>query len=582
VHGYHGCYLRTDLGSGRCERVEIPERVLRRYLGGVGLAAWLLHREHPRGVGALDPRAALVFAFSPLVGTSVTTSAKFAVAAKSPLTGMFCDAMASSHFAIAAKRLGVDALVFVGAAPEPSVWVGGRLEATSLWGASAAEAGRALRSRGRAVAIGVAGENRVRFATLSSEGRHAGRGGLGAVMGAKRLKAVVAQGEVATTVAQPDRLEEISRDLRARSLGPGTVKYRELGTAANVAAFDRLGLLPTRNFRAGTFAGAEALSAESLRASRPRERTSCAACSIGCEHRYGLTSGESVRVEYESLFALGSLCDVGDPEVTLSAIARCDERGVDTISTGATLSFAMECAERGWLTGGPDPRDGAAWLGLIDEIAARRGFGARLADGSRALAETLGAEAEAIAPHVKGLELPGYEPRALPHMALGFAVGSRGADHNRSSAYEVDFAAGPPGGVTAVIAAEDRAALLDSLILCKFLRGAFEDLDAEAAALLTAVTGFDIDAAELASAAKRIVASRKAWNVREGWSPRDDTLPERFFRDALSAETPPLSRERLSRTICDYNLSRGWRRDGHLPADVLKDLASDDQLGADR
>ncbi len=563
MFGYHGRYLRSDLTTGECVAVDIPDDVFRRYIGGVGLAAWLLQREHPTGVSALDPRAALVFAFSPLVGTGVTTSAKFAVAGKSPLTGMFCDAMSSSHFAIAGKGLGADALVFVGAAPGPSIWVNGVLEPTDLFGQSPAEVGKAMRSRGRCVAIGVAGENRVPFACLSSEGRHAGRGGLGAVMGAKRLKAIVAWGHAETAVADPARLTALTREWRERSLGPGTAKYRELGTAANVAAFNRLGLLPTRNFRSGHFDGAEDVSAERLGIGRARERRSCASCTIGCDHRYGTGDGKTVRAEYESLFALGPLCGVANPDAILRAAARCDVLGLDTVSTGVTLAFAMECREKGWLDTGPAPTDGEAWLDAIDDIAQRRGVGELLAQGSRHLARMLGPEAQAIAPEVKGLELPGYEPRALPYMALGFAVGTRGADHNRSSAYEVDFSPESDRGVAAVVAAEDRSALLDSLILCKFLRGAFDDFEAEAAALLSAVTGVPFGAGELREIAARIVTARKCFNVREGWTPSDDTLPARFFDEPLDDRTPALSREALANRIREYNLARGWQPDGY-------------------
>src|SRR5438552_12800110 len=237
MFGYHGRYLRIDLTHAAAAWTPLPEGVLRRFLGGVGLAAYLLHREAPAGVEPLAPEAPLVFALSPLVGTPLTTSAKFAVAAKSPLTERFNDALSSSHFALAAKRAGCDALVLVGACAAPSVLVvddgAVRLEpAGDLWGLPTPEADTRLAARlgprfARAV-IGPAGEKLVRYATISHENRHAGRGGLGAVLGAKRLKALAVAGERRVEVADPAGVVALARDLSARSFGPATAKYREL------------------------------------------------------------------------------------------------------------------------------------------------------------------------------------------------------------------------------------------------------------------------------------------------------------------------------------------------------------------
>jgi len=595
VFGFHGRYWRYDLGSGSGESIAIPEAVLRRYLGGVGLGAWLLEREGRAGQDPLAPEAPLVFSFSPLVGTPLTTSAKLAVVAKSPLTGMVSDGLSSSHFAIAGKRTGFDAIVLVGRCAEPSELVNGELRPTALWGASAEETRVALEPYGRVAAIGVAGENRVRFATISNDGRHAGRGGLGAVMGAKLLKALVVRGNRPTLLANPKRVMSLARDLSQRSLGPATAKYRELGTAANVMAFNRIAALPTRNFQTSCWNAADALSPEELTLDRSRTRSACASCTIGCEHRYPLrTHGDedgevaSARIEYESLFALGPLCGVADPDAVIELSQRCDALGLDTVSAGGTLAFAMECGERGYLEGAPRFGEVGAMLATLDDIAQRRGLGARLAEGSRHLAVEIGRDALDFAPQVKGLELPGYEPRALQTMALGFAVGTRGADHNRSGAYEVDFSPdverthGSDHGARRAVETENRAALTDSLILCKFLRGVFDDFYGESAELLEAVTGWDFDAEELQAVARRIVGLRKALNVREGWSPILDTLPERFFREPLqegASAGARLPRERLAGMILAYHRERGWSDDGYLLGPELHDLARDTALG---
>ncbi len=584
MHGFHGRYWRFDLGSGRGEYVPLPEDALRRYLGGVGLGAWLLHREAPPGVDPLAPEAPLVFSFSPLVGTPLTTSAKYAVVAKSPLTGFISDGLSSSHFAIAGKRMGVDAIVLVGRCAEPSELIRGELRPSSLWGCTPQETEEALSDWGRVAAIGVAGESGVRYATISNDGRHAGRGGLGAVMGAKRLKAVVVQGDEPTPIADPERVAELARELSRRSLGPATAKYRELGTVANLMAFNRIAALPTRNFQSSAFEAADALSAEELGPVRERARASCAACTIGCEHIYGFGSSGSTRIEYENLFALGPLCGISDPDVVLAASRRCDELGLDTVSAGGTIAFAMECAERGYLPDAPHFGDGDALLSLLDEIAERRGLGALLAEGSRRAAREVGRGALDFAPQVKGLEIPGYEPRALQTLALGLAVGTRGADHNKSGAYELDFSdrvnrlRGDARAAQLALDTENRAALTDSLILCKFVRGVFDRFYEEAAELLQAVTGWQATAAELEDVARRVVAVRKAFNIREGWKPEDDTLPARFLDEPLTdgaSAGARLPRERLQEMVRSYNLARGWTEQGYLPPAVLQDLGVD-------
>src|SRR5580658_1549192 len=440
--GYHGRYLRIDATNGSAEFVPLDDTVLRQFLGGSGLGVRLLLDEGAATADPLAPEAPIVFAFSPLVGSPLTTSAKFAVVSKSPLTGRINDSLASSGFAVAGKRCGCDAIVIVGRAPELSVLIidetGVRLEpAMEHRGATCRETETALRARlganYRIASIGPAGERLVRYATVSHDGRHAGRGGSGAVLGAKNVKAIALRGTLRTEWAHPLELTTISKSLSKRSFGPATAKYRELGTATNLLTFNRFGALPTRNFQSGTFAEAANLSPEELSSTRSKTRESCVACTIGCEHIYG-----GIRVEYESLFALGSLCGVSDSDAVLRASQRCDELGLDTISTGGTIAFAMECVERGWLN---EPwltfGSGDALLRAIELIGAREDIGNLLAEGSGRAAHVIGHNSISFAPQVKGLEIPGYEPRALQTMALGFAVGARGADHNRSGAYEV-------------------------------------------------------------------------------------------------------------------------------------------------
>ncbi len=598
--GYHGCYLRVDLGAAAARHIELDEAVLRRYLGGSGLGVYILLAEGAAVIDPLAPAAPLAFVFSPLVGSPLTTSAKFAVVGRSPLTERINDSLASSHFALAGKKSGCDAIVLVGRAVRPSVLVVDdgqiRLEdAGDLWGLTCSEAQQRLRAKlgsdYQVAVIGPAGERLVRYATISHDGRHAGRGGSGAVLGSKNIKAIAVRGTQRTPWAHTDELVQFAKRLSEKSFGPATAKYRELGTAANLLVFNRLGALPTRNFQQGSFAGAAALSPEQLVATREKTRDSCAACTIGCEHIYGIQSADgkqSVRMEYENLFALGPMVDIADPDVVLAASRTCDELGIDTISAGGTIAFAMECVERGlldapWLRFG----DPAALERALNEIARREGTGELLAEGSRRMAMAIGADTLAFAPQVKGLEMPGYEPRALQTMALGFAVGTRGADHNRSGAYEVDFSERfdrrQPGldAARAAVETEDKAAIMDSLILCKFLRGVFVDFLAEAAEMLHLVTGWDTTADELHQTARRIVTAKKHFNVLAGWQAAEDTLPARFFNNPLPNDPAAmLTPERLSSLIAEYNTTRGWSSDGYPTREQVAALEIGTSLSA--
>ncbi len=584
MHGNFGQILLVELDADRvvARHVALPESVYRDYIGGVGLGAYLLWHYAPAGVDALAPAAPVIYAFSPLLGTALTTTAKFALLCKSPLTGRICDGLSSSRFALAAKRLGVDAIVIRGALDRLSRLhldedpARCRVEpCPQLAGMSAQAVALLLHSTGEAShvsAIGPAGEALVRYATVSNDGRHAGRGGAGAVLGAKRVKAITVQGAAVAGVAAPLAVQARARELAARSQGITTDKYRRLGTASNLETFDRLKILPARNFQHVSIGkvAARRLAPESLTATAGHTRESCAGCTIGCDHRYG-----GQRLEYETQFALGPLCGIDDPERLLGAARACDELGLDTISAGGTLAFAMECRARGLVDWAIDFGDDLVpWL---RRIAGREGAGDLLAEGTRIAAAVLGRGSAAFACHVKGLELPGYEPRAMQTMALGLCVASRGADHNRSGAYQADLRPGvdryhvdPARAPALVIETEDHAALLDSLILCKFLRGAIPEPWREGAELLTMVTGLAIDEPGLRRAVRRICELRHRFNVREGWTIAEDRLPDRFLDEAL-ADGARLDRAGLAAQVAAYHAARGRGQDGTEPAEPPPD-----------
>lgn len=595
MYGFFGRVLHVDVGSGRSACHALEESRCRDYLGGIGLGTSLLHEYAPARVDPLSPANPLVFTSAPLVGTGLTTTAKFAVVTKSPLTGFIADSLSSSHFALELKRLGIDGLVITGqAASLVYVIVRGDTvevrDAGRVRGKTPDETQTWVRTDARCpgawvAAIGTAGENRVRFATISNEGRHAGRGGVGAVMGSKNLKAIALCGDRDTPVADSRRVQAIADSLRRRSVGSLTDKYRSVGTVANLGVFNRLGTLPTRNFQQATFEAADALSGETLTETSFSRRHGCASCTIRCERLFKAGGGEEQRLEYETLFALGPLCGISDPACVLDAARLCDRYGLDTISTGGTLAWAIESAEKGWL---PEARalglrfgHGGGMLAGIHAIAGRDGIGALLAEGSKRAAVATGGNSSDWAMHVKGLELPGYDPRSLKTMALGLAVSTRGACHNRSGAYEADFSGavdrfhGDACRGPLVAASEDFAAVLDSLVVCKFLRKCFTDFYEEAAEILSGVTGWDCTGAELRRTGERIHTLKKAFNIRERWRPEDDWLPERLLSEALPtgvAAGAGLSRDELREMIRGYYDARQWDEHGFVPARKLDEL----------
>ena len=606
MYGYHGKVMLIELDEQSIRWESLDETVLRRFLGGTGLGAYLLYTYSPPGVDPLSPENPLIFVTSPLVGSRLTTSSKFAVVTKSPLTGFIGDSLSSSFLATELKKTGFDAIVVTGRSPSPTMLAITDdsvefLDASHLLGMSTSKTEEAVKAQlggmYRVASIGPAGENLVRFASIANDGgRQAGRTGPGAVMGSKNLKAIAVRGRQTVSFADPDALGAIRADLSRRSLGDATEKYRTLGTLANVSVFNRLGTLPTRNFQQSTFEGAEAVSGETFQTSHHVRNAHCANCTIGCEHIVRTTDGgadTTGRMEYESSFALGPLVGVADANAVIRASRLCDDMGMDTISAGGSVAWAMECFENGLLTAedadGIDLRfgDGRAVLAALQMTAHRTSLGSLLAEGSRRAAETIGNGSQNWAMHVKGLEMPGYEPRSLKTMALALAVSTRGACHNRSSAYEADFSNrvnrltidDERGRIT--MEGEDYSAVLDSLIWCKFLRKAFDDFYGESASIYERLTGWATTPEDLVHAGERINNIKKLFNIREGWTRSDDTLPARVFAETLpngAAKGVGLTRSDVDMMIDGYYRARGWTVDGLIPEEKIDALGLRDMV----
>ncbi len=572
-YGFNGRWLRVDLSTGRMRVEEVEERVYRSYLGGRGFCAYVLFRELRPGTDPLGPENKLVFATSVITGAPIAGVNRVSVGAKSPLTGTYGEAEAGGFFAVEMKFSGFDAVVIEGASEEPVyLWVkDGRAElrdARGLWGKTVKETVEAIRGElgeplARVACIGPAGERMVRFACVVFDNRYAaGRGGLGAVMGSKKLKAVAVRGTRRPfEFHDPGRLAEIARWFGENwRKFPGAVSRSTYGTPELVTPLSRDGTLPTLNFRGGSFEGAGSISGEELNKTILVKREGCFACPLSCKAVVRArppyeTDPDYGGPEYETIAAFGSLCGIGDLDAVAYANQLCNAYGVDTISAGVTIAFAMECFERGILTeedtGGLRLRfgDPDSMIKALLSIVRREGFGNVLAEGVRRASEIIGRGSEKLAMHVKGKEVPMHEPRGKVGVGIMYAVSPIGADHLQcphDPVFEreredlrslgIEEAVGRldlgPAKVRALYYGMLWWGLGDCLGVCRFT------LLPHSAGVLTpnhlvevvnAVTGWQASLWELMKASERALNLVKSFNAREGFGARDDALPERFF-----------------------------------------------------
>jgi aldehyde:ferredoxin oxidoreductase len=566
--GYNGKILRVNLSKERCTTEKIAPSFCRKYVGGTGFVAHTLLTELVRGVDPLGPGNKLIFALGPLTGLALGGCARHGVGAKSPLTGGVAKSEAGEHWGSQLKRAGFDALILEGKARRPVYLTvqDGEAElrdASSLWGRKTKETQEAIRTelgdeRVRVAMIGPGGENLVKYACIMhGPFDAAGRGGLGAVMGSKNLKAVAVRGSRMPAVHDSEGVRGVAGWLKENLFL--VTGFSEYGTGSPMAQFEALGNLPVRNFRDSGFERVNNITAQNLKETIRVGMEACFACPVRCKKTVECTRPYRVDrayggPEYETLGALGSTCGIDD----LAAIAKgselCNAYSLDTISTGVTIAFAMECFENGLLslqdTGGIELRfgNGDAMVKMIERIARREGVGEVLAEGSSRAARKIGKGAEAFAMQVKNLEIPMHEPRLNSSLGLGYMVNPHGADHMDSlidiffcaltkrpdvvvpDAVPMGFEPAPfegigPRKVALFKVFQSKRIILDSLLCCHFLPYSFSQL----AELTSAVTGWETSTMELCRMAERILTMCRLFNVREGLSSEHDRLPERFF-----------------------------------------------------
>ncbi len=606
MFAYTGKILRINLSTGKAETEPLKEKMAKQYIGGIGLGFRLLMDNSKPGTDPFDPDNPLIFVTGPLSGTMGPTAGNgYAVVSKSPATGGVAESKAHGFFGPELKRAGYDAVIFTGKAEKlVYAWIDDDsvqlLDAQHLKGKSPYETDVAIREDLgdhyiRVSAIGEAGEKLVRFASIiNDEFRAIGRTGMGAVMGSKNLKAVAVRGTNDVNVADLDGFKEFIKMIHERMKGPATRKYRTLGTPENVLVLNALAALPTRNFTQATFEGAEKVSGEYLNERYVAKIIGCATCAMRCDHvavvPEGPYKGSTSRMEFECLWALGPNCGVDRLDAIIEAMRLCNYYGIDGISTGVTVGFAMDLYENRILpkgkTDGLNLRFGnhEALIELVKKIGARNGWlGDALAEGTKRAAEKIGKGAEQYACHIKGLELPGYDLRGLKTAALGFSVSYRGACHLRSGAYSPDVKgkvnrfAIEKGRGKIVKDGEDLYDVIDSLILCKFSRGTYYDGLEDMAKYYTLATGIEMTPDELIRAGERINNLARLFNVREGVGTREfDSLPPKIMNvpipDEGVAKGSVVNKEEFELGLDDYYAVRGWTREGIPTVEKLKEL----------
>ncbi|MCL4535425.1 MAG: aldehyde ferredoxin oxidoreductase family protein [Bacteroidetes bacterium] len=621
--GYNGKVLLVDLTSRTWQVEEQPEEFYRRYLGGSGIGLYYVLRDMPSRADPLGPDNILAFSVGVVTGAPFSGQSRISANAKSPLTGAIGDAQAGGFFPAEMKYSGYDAIVLKGKAASPVyLWIrDGQVEvreASHLWGKTTGETEDIIKQelgdpKIEITEIGPAGENLVRLAAIMNMANRAhGRTGLGAVMGSKNLKAIAVRGTGKLQVADPKAVKELA-GWGARNVkpNPSMDDLHVNGTDGGLASQHFHGGLPTRNWRSGAFEGYEALNGETMTETILKERDTCYACATRCKRVVEITEGK-YRVdpryggpEYETVACFGSYCGVSDLAAVAKANELCNKFGLDTIGTGATIAWAMDCFEHGLITSqdtdGVQLRfgDADAMLQMVDQIAHRRGFGNTLADGSARAAKILGRGTEQLVVAVKGAELPAHMPEVKRSLALIYAVNPFGADH-QSHEHDPSYTEGASDlekerlallGLTsprkARVLDEEKVryawttqkmfSVADTLSLCQFDWGSAWQLYGpdRFVPMLKAVTGWDVTLDDLLLAGERRITMMRAFNAREGFTREDDVLPAKVREPKVGGATDgvAVTREELEQAKDVYYRLAGWDVDtGNPTHEKLEEL----------
>ena len=608
-YGYTGKIIRINLTTEMIIIEEPDDIFYRTYIGGKGFVSYYLLKELPPDVDALSPSNKLIFATGILTGIPVAAMPRFAVGAKSPLTGGYGQSESGGFWGPELKKAGYDGIIIEGKASKP-VYININNEkieikdASNIWGKDTGDAQDIIRkelgdNRVRVAQIGPGGEKLVRYACIVNELKHAnGRNGLGAVMGSKNLKAIAVKGTRKIQVSNPDKVNEISRRYLDMYMDhPLSYGLYALGTSGSVTSLNEMGILPTRNFTDGEFEGAKKISGLTMNDTILKNREGCYACAIRCKRAVEVNN-DKFKVdkrfggpEYETIGAFGSLCSMDNLESIAKAHELCNRYAIDTISTGVTIAFVIECYESGILT--KDDIDGIeacygnddAILKLIEKIGKRDGIGDLLAEGSLRASKIIGKNCEEFVLTVKGQELPLHDPRGKIGVGIGYAISETGADHMLSphdslfSQDDIIFRSISKLGILEPIDVMDMSwkkirlytymqilfSYYNSAGICDFgpaPRGSMplEDL----IELIKAVTGWDTSLWEIMKAGERATNMSRLFNIREGFTKKDDVLPNRLHQPLGngSLKGSYINKDEFNKAISIYYEIMGWDDEG--------------------
>lgn len=591
--------LRVDLTSGKFVDQEVSKEDSHKYLGGRGLAAKMLYEENKPGIDAFDPENRLIFMAGPYTGTYGSFTAFYNVTTKSPLTGAILSAHSGGHWGPMFRKTGYDGIVFRGKSPTHVYLLitdkGAELrDASDIWGKDVFETIDDLQKRhdkARAAVIGPAGEKLIRYAAIMNDHhRAAGRGGVGAVMGSKNLKAVVVHGTKEVPQANPEKLKETFKTATA-TVKEKSQAFAKYGTSMVVGITGKAGTIPTRNFQTGNFPEYEKIGGDTLVNNYKTRDTACARCPLHCGNMTKADKeyrAETEGPEYETLAMFGSNLGNTNMESIIMANSLCNQYGMDTISCADTIACAYEMFEMGIITekdtGGLKLKwgDHVAMVKLVEMTGKREGFGKLIGEGSRRLAAKYGPEAEKYAMNVKGMEFPGYDPRGIQGMALAFATSTRGACHLRATMYVPELFQGKldrftvKGKSPVLKDLQELFTVFDCMILCKFgARNAFANSWDEMVTLVNAATGSGYTVEELRKVGARSWTMERLFNLREGLSKKDDTLPERLFTlpiDDGPSKGAVVNKADFDKELEEYYRLWGWTSEGVPTKDALEKL----------
>ena len=575
MNGFYNRALHINLSQGSFEGESFSDEIYQKYLGGKGLATYLLLNNTEAGVDPLSEGNVLIFAIGPATDTKVWGSSRHGVFTKSPLTGLYAESYSGGSVAEPISRTGYDAVVIKGASKNPiylEISNEGVMfhNASHIWGKDTYETEDILRrevgvkNAGIAV-IGPAGENLVRFACIENNyWRSAGRTGVGAVMGAKKIKGIAFHGNREKKVARPDLLKKFWDEMR--EIGkedPGAKKYRDLGTLQMIPLMNKTGAFPTKYWHSGTYDKWQNLTMEALREKCKVRAHACPKCFMACgnltEVLEGRHKGLKQEVDYENVGSFGGLCLIDDIVEVVYLDDICDRLGMDTITTGNLCGFTIEASHRRDIGERIEYGDVDSIATLLNKMARKEGIGATLAEGIKHASKEWGLEDLAI--HVKGLEPACYDPRVLKGMGLTYATSDRGACHLRATFYKAELSGmmSPDqveGKAEMLIDFEDRHTLFDSLIICRFFRELYPW--EKISTIINATTGIELDKEQLQKMASNITNKAREFNLREGMKKMDETLPRRFSEEKLEDSGKVLPKAEFDKMLSDYYKIKGW------------------------